>query len=415
MNTSYKKSTLVLIYCILMIVAFTTRIGDFKISQNVQYGISFIIGFISFISFLVGSKYKFEKNQNLKKSLGFLLKNFFVPALLIHLYSLVMIILGFFSKDYLCSNISMYSPILLAVSSIYLFGDKALNYCCTSLILSWFISIIFSFCLKGFRILPYAILQGYFGSGSNLGITVNYFELHDLILSCGMILIYITLFANNKLKSNFMLILFVFIISLLGVKRIAALAFIMVYIMYRFLNKMSQKHKQKFYKIISYSVIIICYLFIFALMNENLVDFLNNKLHINLMGRNYYYSAISKYGNFSINYLGLGRSSVSTILTSTLSYLKVGGVHSDILKMYIENGFIVFGLWMIHYLVKIPKKLCKLNKYKTAFLYFCLIIYTFVLYFTDNVENYFIYQLFLCLITTTMFIKEGEIEKQNKK
>ena len=100
-------------------------------------------------------------------------------------------------------------------------------------------------------------------------------------------------------------------------------------------------------------------------------------------------------------------------MTGQYSYLNVGGVHSDILKIYIENGFILFGLWLWYYLIAITKSFAKKINTSTAVLFFTLTIYTFILYFTDNVENYFIYQIFYICIPISYAVNQKK-EMENK-
>ena len=99
---------------------------------------------------------------------------------------------------------------------------------------------------------------------------------------------------------------------------------------------------------------------------------------------------------------------VTEILNTTLSYLRVGGVHSDIIKMYVENGFILFGIWLWYYLIYILKFYKKTYGIKEAVLYFGVVIYLFTLYLTDNVEVYFICQIMATMIPITYALKRKE-------
>ena len=124
------------------------------------------------------------------------------------------------------------------------------------------------------------------------------------------------------------------------------------------------------------------------------------------MGRNYYYQAIMKYATFSPGFIGIGRNVVTKILNSELSYLNVGGVHSDIIKMYVENGFILFGLWLWYQLIFMLKFYKKEYGDNVAILYFGFLIYLFTLYLTDNVEVYFICQILVTMLPITYALKQ---------
>lgn len=146
---------------------------------------------------------------------------------------------------------------------------------------------------------------------------------------------------------------------------------------------------------------VFCYFFIFILMQGSEFYDLLIKYGINSMGRNYYYEAIINYAEFSPTFLGIGRNAVTKILTTDLAYMHVGGVHSDIIKMYVENGFILFGWWLWYYLVYLTKVYRKKYGNQSAILYFGLVIYTFTMYLTDNVEIYFICQIITIVLPMT--------------
>ena len=86
--------------------------------------------------------------------------------------------------------------------------------------------------------------------------------------------------------------------------------------------------------------------------------------------------------------------------------MRVGGVHCDILKMYAECGFFVFGYWLWHYLISMIKRYKKRFSIDAAVLYFGLTIYLFVLYLTDNVEIYFASIIFSIIIPFCYALKQ---------
>ena len=112
-----------------------------------------------------------------------------------------------------------------------------------------------------------------------------------------------------------------------------------------------EKQKITFCKSLGWIAFITCYLFIYILSDGSVFYVFLDKLGINSMGRNYYYKAVLGYSTFSPSFLGIGRNMIAELFQTDLSYLKVGGVHSDIIKMYVENGFVMFGLWLWYHLV----------------------------------------------------------------
>ena len=113
---------------------------------------------------------------------------------------------------------------------------------------------------------------------------------------------------------------------------------------------------------------------------------------------------------FKVSFLGLGRNVVGEILASEYRYLHVAGVHSDLIKMYAENGFVMYGLWLWYYLYKITTLYKKKYGYNPAVLYFALTIFMFILYATDNTENYYVCQIISISIPAAYAIK-SKVEK----
>lgn len=405
MNKNLNKKIWTSIYIILMTIAFTTRYGDYKIGNTLQYLIGLFLIFLSFFSYLLSRKKPDTTIINF-------IKLYFIPLILIHLYSIILTFLGYMDKDFLSTNVSVYIPVLLAISSVQFLGKNAFKYNCIALVLSWILSVTFSLLTKGVYIFPHAIIQAYINPYTNIGgLTRNYLELHDLVLSLGYVVIYYLYSKDKLLKKDIIAILFIISIILLGIKRISMLGIVFSFIFMKIIKKMPINLQKVIIKLAGIAIFVGSYLFIFILSQGNeFFEFLAS-LNINVMGRNYYYQAIMNYGEFSISFFGIGRNAVTKLMTGPLSYMRVAGVHSDILKMYIENGFIVFGIWLWYYLIKIPKKYIKYYNFKTALLYVCVMIYTFTLYFTDNTENYFMCQIFSIIILMDYVLKIKNDEK----
>lgn len=80
--------------------------------------------------------------------------------------------------------------------------------------------------------------------------------------------------------------------------------------------------------------------------------------------------------------------------------ISIKALHNDLLKMYIEIGFVGFGLWTAWWLVRKPNILMKKYGIEKAFICLLFIVFSFVLYTTDNTESYTNYQFHLAAIIT---------------
>lgn len=388
------------LYIISLTFAFTTRYGDYRIGFELQMLIGAFWIIIALLNFLInGRTFKSKLGSDFK----WLIKLYLTPHIVIHLYTIILMIVGKVDWNYFTSNVTVYIPTLLSIVSIYLFGTKAFEYTFIALIASWLLSVISSMLMKGPAIFLHAILQAYINPNDTTGgLIVNYLELHDLVLAIGYILVFYV-FSSSKLltKKKFITLTSTLLVIGLGMKRVTLVALVLVLIFHALTRTLSDYKRYKLCLLAGWFAFIVCYLFIFVLSKGNeFYDFVANH-GINVMGRNYYYQAIMRYAEFRPTFIGIGRNVVTRILNNELSYLKVGGVHSDIIKMYVENGFIMFGLWLWYYLIYVTKQYRKRYGNSEAILYFSLVIYTFTLYLTDNIEVYFICQIFSILIPAT--------------
>lgn len=199
--------------------------------------------------------------------------------------------------------------------------------------------------------------------------------------------------------------MFVFLIMILGLKRISVIALVLIIIFNLLIKLFNNKVQNRICFILGILGVLFCYFYIYIMTDGDVFyDFIQS-MGINVMGRDYYYRAIMDYAQFKPSFLGIGRNVVTQLLNTELSYLHVGGVHSDIIKMYVENGFILFGGWLAYYLVYLKNVYKKHYSEKSVILYFEIIIYMFTLYLTDNVEIYFICQILAIMIPVTYALK----------
>ena len=396
-----------LLYVVSMIIAFTTRYGDVMLGYEHQI----IIGALWVMSGIISVLYKNKRNirvQNYRWGV----KIFLIPHIIIHLYTIVLMMLGKVSFSYFTTNMTVYIPTMVAITSVYFFGKNAFKYNAMAVIGSWTLSIIVSLILKGPAIIPQAIIQAYIDPYSTYGgIQHNYFELHDLVLGIGYIFVFY-LFTQQKVNKRNLLIGFATLLILtLGMKRITVIGIFLAFVFHFLIRRMKDKNQLKVCLLAGWAAFVVCYLFIFILSQGSLLFEILGKYDINFAGRNYYYQAIMKYSSFSPTYLGIGRNVVTQIFNSELSYMRVGGAHSDVIKMYVENGFILFGLWLWYYLINVTKQFRNHYGSKTAITYFGLTIYTFTLYLTDNIEIYFICQI-LSISISLCYAIDGEMTKE---
>lgn len=407
-NYSRNQSFVSFLYIISMIIAFTTRYGDILISKYVQLSIG---AFWILYVFLTMAINRFNFNSKYRRDIPWMLRSYLVPSIVLHLWTILLMIIEILSWDYVTSNASVYIPTLLAISSIYLFGEKAFKYNFIALVSSYVLSVLSSAILVGSRIFLYAIMDAYFDTRGILGLSVNYLELHDTVLAIGFVLIYF-IFSNEKLtKRNLILIVSTLMIMTLGLKRVSVLGVILAVIFHKVVKGLPENKQYKWCRFAGLVALICCYIFVWVFIEGTGFWDIIAEFGINPRGRSYYWTALAGRCEFSPEFLGLGRNYSYILFGGELSYMRVGAAHCDILKMYAENGFMFFAYWLWHYLLRMTKRYKKRFSMNSALIYFGITIYLFTLYLTDNVEVYFASIIFSIVIPVCHALKNdrGEI------
>ncbi len=403
MYCSKMRLGLKIAYVTSMVIAFTSRYGNMEVSYRPQIviGIAWIlIGIVKFVC--DGFCFKGIYGEDLRRFLGIYL----FPHIVIHVYTIILIMLGYIEKGYMTTNLTVYVPVILSIMSIYLFEKSAFKMMYLALILSWILSLSCSVFEGGISVLWDAIRQGYLGHSVR-----NYLELHDMVFGLGYVLIFVGFTKKRWNRYNLFLIMTSILIILLGIKRIQIAALFLVLALGIALKFASIKTHYRYSSIVCLVLFLGSYLFIYLMSDEAIVQSLSGI--VDMKGRYYYYTTILKLSEFTLTYPGIGRNVITRLLTSTYKYMSVAGVHSDIIKMYVENGFILFGFWLWYYLFHIRHYYKKKYGYKVAIMYSVFTIYTYILYFTDNIEIYFITQMMnMTLMMTLALDKKVECTRR---
>lgn len=364
-----------------LIFSFMTTSGmiPFMNQSNGYYGIIPII----IMALFKWSLNNFKVRNNEKRDVlqfGFIYS--VVPKVVIYGYTLYIILSGISEKRYLSSNIQTFINGVSAIAAFYLLEEDIFQVSSYSLIIGYIIGI------------SIRIFRGDLFSGG--------FEYHDLAFAVGYLVIYIALITRKWTLRSLVIDLLVLIMILLAGKRIGIFALIFSFLMMFIFNRKTDE-KQKNIIIISGVIgLIVCFLFVHLTLR---VDWLaiSKTIGFDLSGRGYYYAIMSQFAHFGPDYLGLGRNACQVIFTEDFKYFKVSNLHSDILRMYVECGFWLFGMWCLFYLIIMPLWIYKKYGSKSAKFVMIVTIYTFIVYSTDNIELYLISQFFYVL-TVLLFL-----------
>ena len=237
----------------------------------------------------------------------------------------------------------------------------------------------------------------------------KWLEQHDIGLSLGLIIIYYIFFNNEHTKSKRRYLICSIIVFVLCSKRIALGALAAVCIFKFFYGRRLDK-RGRLTLIWGIAGVIICLAFVYTVSNEYILGWLWNH-GINTMGRTNIYRTFRPYYEFSPTFYG--RGSGFTAKTMSLwagTQMNAGGIlalHSDILRAFIEYGFIGSILWYAYYLIFLPRKIAsRYEKYSEVV--FVIAIYSFIVYLTDNTSSYMLFQTFYMLIPLCSEAKQNK-------
>lgn len=201
-------------------------------------------------------------------------------------------------------------------------------------------------------------------------------------------------------------------------KKIAIFAFVAIIFIYKFLKvKINIALKFKL-KIFIGIVLIASFAYLIA-VKYNLIQQILEIIGINTMTRIETWQELADYYDISPLFLGHGPG------FTTYHFKSIGGIyfnghwntvgdaHNDILKAYIDFGFICFVLFISFFTVG-NIRYYKKRMNKTALLFALLITYTVILVFTDNIMRYDLYLIVLYMIPVVCATNEIHMRGEGK-
>ena len=347
-------------------IIFTSSISNI-LNPLVGYGILTI--WVIWGSFKIFSEKGNNEYKNLTKTF---LKGNFVIKVVIHIYTIFLILYGLTESRFLSANIQTYLNSVSALCIFYICKENTLKNSMVALSLTFLIAV-----------------AAQFSSG--------YIRVHDISFGAEYVLLYYLIIQNKLNTKNIKWLLLIFLILFISNKDIQILGFIAILFLKIIYNILGKRAKKILLFLICCFSIIVIYGYLYLVLEGDFFDLIS-KYNISTSGRVYYYRIAQELADLSVNFLGYGRNAVQILFGSDYSYLHVGNIHSDILRMYVECGFWIFALWIFNYFVYFPRLLLK--KYGISVLtdYIWLLIFTFICYLTDNTELYIVSQYFFMLV-----------------
>ena len=303
---------------------------------------------------------------------------------------------------------------IIVIIALDLFGKMAFKVMFRALILSQFIILIYVGYLYGYGNLLSFCLTGVFKAVNNTTIwgsalwSIGWaLEVHDNTFAFGFFLLYFIYCEKdkrNKIKGILISIFFMYI----GLKMIQLVAIVVVIL----INKIFKFIRTSYYAssniyAMTYLVIASIFIGVIKFSPEILATLDINRLTL--------YNFLGSHIKISSLVLGTGWGSINYYLQFMDNTTLLESSHSDLTRMFIELGLIVFIMWIYYFHVIFPRKVEKETSSKRAGkLAFLCTVYIFITYFIDNTfELYATQIMYMFIILWVGLMDKTKLELAN--
>ena len=317
-----------------------------------------------------------------------------IPYIIIFLYSVLLIAINHLGTRFLSRSLGSTLIALMTVATsaaiVFLYKWHAPDILCYGLIINYAVHILINFKMMGFTGLIRHIVNP-------LNTYQSVFEAHNIGFTLNLLLIYYLFRRDRNGKGKIIAIL---ICLYLIMKRIAFAGLLLAFIIWFVLDVILKKLSIKKYIIILWGLAIASLLYIaFIRLYPDLYRILMMKLGI--LNRYIMADAFSQYYSFDITFIGRGFGFVSVLMPDMdIAGASVAAIHNDILKDFIEEGFIGFCIIYVYFFIWLPCRIMKYNSRRSFSCVTIMLVFTFVTLLTDNVLDYVSY-------TCTLFTVYG--------
>lgn len=409
-----KISKLGLGYVFLITIALIHQSGIF----NLYYLTAVLVSAFIFAFSILAYCYKKRNIALPKTEISYISKWILFPWLVFIVYNVFLYVSGNGYSEFVKSSFVqiLFAPciILGAVGGYYLFGKNTIRYFLYAVFLHYIVLLSYKMITLG----PVLFFRGVASIITNSDYS-NPFEANtDLALALGILLIfYCDRFVSHKMREKTHTIAVIALVLLCG-KRIELLSLILICIASFMTKFLSENRRDKIQKIISLVVIAFMYLFVYLVISGTLSVYVYSH-GINTMGRMKMWDYVAQYAEFSLSYVGKGYSFSNLILerNSVLTYMgRVYVLHSDVLKIFFDLGFVMFSFWLVYSLLYFPKEIRNRFGFRSGNIAWFITLYLFVLYLTDNCINYFACQtLYTLVLLESVALEKQYLYIENKK
>ena len=411
-----KKGTLFTIYIILAALMYNAlawepsgvTIGGFTFMYMYLLGIG-IIG-IAFLAFLVDPQV--PRAWLLTKYSLWICMPFFLNLF----FSLIVWIVAGSDPNVIIRGTfySVYQilAIMVAASTLYLFGDKGIKYNLTALVLASCITMVSSMLEGGvaefFSEFGTLIVSGAMETGP----LMENMEMTGHTYAFGMYILYFLLFNKNR-KRDILALAAAVLFFVMEFKRSALLALI-VALMAGLVLRMVRDGGRKVLINLGGSLLVIFGFVYVWMIKSGIYDVLMDLLGIDTSGRSVMYANAAPFYSFSPFFLGQGLGYVSKMIQTGEMYLGIlgsliGDIHNDFLRQFIEQGFWGYLLWLLAMFIA-RVRLFLSRSTTLGVIAFTISVFLYITFFSENM-----YFLFYGNIPMAVLMMGHHLEEQVEK
>ena len=416
----FKFNPIAILYILLVYLELATdRQHLYPVTYMTKYYIGILI-IVLFILLLVS----LGKVIFVNKKILYLAKILAMPTVVLFCYSFLLDVMnpvqfsGYFSR---LSSMTIFGllAIFQAMVVFQFFGKKVVDYTFTAISLSYLTSIIVAYRQGGLSQFILMLTDDSF-NGSVL-------EMHEVAPITALFILYYLyqyFIKENSFSAVFRKILIALIILFLSLKRIVFLSVLIIIpvflVIYWYYKKVSKLGKER--KILSllnsFSLVFIAgiFFYVYSVKSGFIYTFIQEH-NINSMARTNLWKGIDSTYVFSPTFIGLGIGFVSKWMDNNWMTLNINGltgsmgIHNDILKSYIEVGFLGSFIYFYTLLYRNSKRIFVKIGHKESFIYFVLTMFQMLIWFTDNIS---IYHNFLWILNLLLFsLTNSDTELEN--
>ena len=306
--------------------------------------------------------------------------------------------------------------IFIAISTVYEFGEKAIDYTFIGFALFNFIAMILAVKDTGSISQVISDVIYFVTSMGDARGYMRYLELAETTFTFGLFILYFVVDGPKKHKWQIIISLFFFYT---GFKRIGWFGVISAIAVYFLIRKLDKTKISIILKTVMFGYVIFGFAYV-VLVRSGLFVQIMNDLDIDMMGRQNLYAYIQDYYKISPFFLGHGFESIRIILAAAgdlkvndTLISKLQALHNDYLAMYIQMGFFGFLAWGYYKFVDVTNFCLKYGK-KAGLVMAMANIYMGMTYLTDNSAMYFLPTIVLWMLPMMFALKGDCDERKNK-